>query len=592
MASVNPEADVLQRRPPLRLWPGVMIVALQWLMRFVVPVVFPQTGPIGVLAGLACGLALIVWWLFFSRARWTERLAIFGVMVVAVLATRAVVHKSIATGMMGMMLYVYAIPTLSLALVAWAVATRKLADAPRRAWLLPSILLACGVWTLVRTGGFTSDLNQDFAWRWSATPEDRLLAQAGEKIAGSVQPAPTAGAPVAPDQGARIPAATDSSTLWPGFRGPNRDSIVRGVRIETNWVASPPVELWRRQVGPGWSSFAVQGNLLYTQEQRGDDEIVACYNVTNGEPVWRHQDATRFWESNAGPGPRATPTLHQRRAYTFGATGILNVLDAQSGRVVWTRNAAAETKTKIPDWGFASSPLVVGDVVIVAVGGTLAAYDLADGAPRWFGPKDGGSYSSPHLLEIDGVRQILLMSGAGATSVAPTDGKLLWQHAWKGFGIVQPAQIAAGDVLISTGDRTGVRRIEIVHAGDSWTIQERWTSTRLKPYFNDFVLHGGHAFGFDSGTLACVNVEDGGRKWKGGRYGSGQLILLAEQELLLVLSEQGELALVPATPKEFTELARFRAVEGKTWNHPVLAGDVLLVRNDREMVAFRLALKR
>ncbi len=573
------EPTSLQPPPPLRLWPGVLLVALQWLSRFVVPLLVPEAMLFGVLAALVGGVALSVWWVFFSRARWSERLGVVAVMAAAVFGTWRIVHPSIAGGMMGLMFFVYVIPGLSLALVAWAVAGRNLAAGPRRVVLLVTIVLACGVWTLVRTGGFSSDLNHDWAWRWSPTPEDRLLAEADVKNP-SVKPAPS---PV-------VPAAAKPTATWPGFRGPGRDSIIRGVRIETNWSATPPVELWRRPVGPGWSSFAVNGGLLYTQEQRGEEEIVSCYNLSNGEPVWRHQDAVRFWESNAGPGPRGTPTLHDGRAYTFGATGVLNALDAQTGAVVWSRNAATDTKRKTPDWGFASSPLIVGDLVVVAVSGTLAAYDLATGAPRWTGPSVGGSYSSPHLLEIDGVRQIGLMNGAGAISVAPADGEVLWQHDWEGVAIVQPAQIAPGNFLISTGDRSGARRIEVKREKDAWTVNERWTSTRLKAYFNDFVLHRGHTFGFDGGLLTCVDLEDGARKWKGGRYGAGQLVLLADQDVLLVLSEQGELALVAATTGEFTELARRKALDGKTWNHPVLAGDVLLVRNDREMAAFRLAL--
>jgi outer membrane protein assembly factor BamB len=173
---------------------------------------------------------------------------------------------------------------------------------------------------------------------------------------------------------------------WPGFRGPHRDSIIRGAKIETDWAKSPPVALWRRPIGPGWSSFAVQGDRLYTQEQRGDDEIVACYKVSTGEPVWSHKDAVRFYESNGGAGPRATPTLHHGRVYSFGATGILNALDAATGSVVWSRNAASDTNRQLPIWGFTSSPLVVGDVVIVAVSGTLAGYDAATGGkPRWIG---------------------------------------------------------------------------------------------------------------------------------------------------------------------------------------------------------------
>jgi outer membrane protein assembly factor BamB len=366
------------------------------------------------------------------------------------------------------------------------------------------------------------------------------------------------------------------------------------VRIETDWSRQPPVALWRRPVGPGWSSFAARGNLFYTQEQRGDDEVVSCYKLVTGELVWRHRDAARFWESNAGAGPRATPTLSGDRVYTFGATGILNALDAHTGSAVWSRNAASDTHTKVPGWGFASSPLVVGDVVIVATAAALAAYDMNTGNPRWFGPTDGWGYSSPHLSTIDGIAQVLLLNGEGAISVAPTDGKLLWKHAWRGDSIVQPAVTADGNVLIGSGSglnvEVGMRRVAVAHGPDGWTAAERWTSTGLKPYFNDFVVHKDHAFGFDGSILACIDLNDGKRKWKGGRYGNGQLVLLPDQDLMLVVSEEGELALVRATPDQYTEVTRFRAIEGKTWNHPALVGDTLLVRNSEEMAAFRLSL--
>jgi outer membrane protein assembly factor BamB len=388
------------------------------------------------------------------------------------------------------------------------------------------------------------------------------------------------------------PAATPSEADWPGFRGPGRDSVIPGLQIETDWSKSPPVELWRRPVGPGWSSFAVGGDLIYTQEQRGDDEIVACYNVRTGEPVWRHSDAARFYESNGGAGPRGTPTLIDGRVYAFGATGILNVLDAGDGSVVWSRDVASDADKEVPDWGFASSPLIVDGTVLVAAAGKLVAYDRATGEPRWFGPDGGGGYSSPHYVRLDGVEQILLASVAGVTSFAPDEGNLLWEHPWKeGTRIVQPALTADGDLLISAGEGKGMRRITVAQGPNGWTIEERWTSIRLKPYFNDFVVHDGHAIGFDGRILACINVEDGKRKWKGGRYGHGQLVLLPDQDLLLVLSEQGELALVRASSDQFTELAQFPALEGKTWNHPVLIGDLLLVRNGEEMAAFRLSLR-
>jgi outer membrane protein assembly factor BamB len=552
----------------------VVLAVLLVLVRFVVPLIEPEAALFGMLGGLVGALAIVVWWLFFSRALWSERLGAIALMVVAVFVTSRLIHVSLATGAMGMLYYLNVIPGLSLALVAWAVAAGRATVGRRRVTLVAIILLASGGWTLVRTGGFTSYGENDFSWRWGKTPEDRLLTQAGAK-----QPALAA-----------VPLTEETPASWPGFRGPNRDSVIRGVRVATDWTASPPIEIWRHAVGPGWSSFAVRGDVFYTQEQRGDDEVVSCYRLKTGELVWRHGDAARFWESNAGAGPRGTPTLGHGRVYTFGATGILNALDSATGAVVWSRNAATDTNVKIPDWGFASSPLVVGDVVIVAAAGTLAAYDCATGEKRWIGPAGGDGYSSPHLLMIDGVAQVLLMSKQGETSVAPADGTVLWEYPWSGFGIVQPALLANGELLISTGDRAGVRRIAVARGSAGWTVEERWTSNRLKPYFNDFVVHGGHAYGFDGGILACMDLADGNRTWKGGRYGRGQLVLLADQDLLLVLSEQGELALVAAKPGEFSEVAKFRAIEGKTWNHPVLIGDLLLVRNDQEMAAFRLAL--
>ncbi len=500
--------------------------------------------------------------------------------------------------MMGIIFVIYAIAVLSLAFVAWAAASRHLSDLPRRAAMVATILFASGGWALVRSDGLTGGGSAEFAWRWTETSEERLLARAVEvlpdlpsaPLAAETADEPQVAQPgEAPAEVASPPEAAEVGADWPGFRGPDRDGVIRGVRIETDWSRSPPVELWRRPIGPGWSSFAVRGGFLYTQEQRGDDEVVSCYNTTTGEPVWRHRDTVRFWEAIGGAGPRATPTLSDGRVYTFGATGILNVLDARDGTVVWSRNVASDADAKVPDWGFASSPLVVDDLVIVAASGKFVAYDIGTGDPRWFGPEGGAGYSSPHRLTLDGVEQILLMSGSGATSVS-TDGKVLWEHPWPPSArIVQPALIANGDVLMSAGESNGIRRVVAAQGPGGWTIEERWTSFRLKPYFNDFVVHEGHAFGFDGRILTCIDVEDGERKWKGGRYGQGQLVLLPDQDVLLVLSEEGELVLVGAAPDRFAELARFPAIEGKTWNHPALVGDVLLVRNGREMAAFRLS---
>lgn len=582
----------------LRVWPGIVLVVLQWISRFGVKAFIPgiEGFGLGMMGSFTFIILLILWWVFFSRAKWRERLGGLAFMALALGVTWLLRHESLWV----LWLIGYAIPFLSLAFVLWAVITRRLPNRIRHATMAATILIACGSWLLLRQDGINGDHQATFGWRWRASAEERLLAQTHEDeapassavtTATAPSPSPSASAspsasPTPPVEAAKLTQA-DVLPEWPGFRGGSRDGVVHRTQIKSDWTTSPPVQMWRRPVGPGWSSFAVEGDLFYTQEQRGDNEVVACYKMSTGEPVWSHRDNARFFESNAGAGPRATPTLEKGRVYTFGATGILNVLDARTGAVVWTRNVASETNTQLPFWGFSSSPLVMNGLVIVAASGQLVAYDAATGNRRWLGPNTGGSYSSPHAVAVDGVTQVLLMSGKGVTSVSPTDGKQLWQHAWSGNSIVQPALNSDGNVII-TSQENGARRLALAHDAGGWTVAERWTSNALKPYFNDFVIHKGHAFGFDGRILSCIDLKDGQRKWKGGRYGNGQLVLLADQDLLLVLSEEGELALVRATPDQFTEIAKLPAIEGKTWNHPVLVRDVLLVRNSEEMAAFRL----
>lgn len=584
--------------PPLRLWPGVALVLFQGFAAYAVPWLFPTAeisglpiGLLGLLASVVAGLGVLGWWLFFSRAQWSERLGALAVLIVVIAVTRLVAHPSIQGAGMGMLLYIATVPTWSLALVIGALVASRLSSRGRIAALASAIVVCMAPWTMVRTSGVTAD-GSEYHWRWTPTPEDRLLAQSdlvpparGPEVQESkeVQDVPEV-------QGAKAPGVQGPPD-WPGFRGALRDGIVRGTRINTNWSTSPPTQLWRRPIGPGWSSFAVQGDLIYTQEQRGDDELVTCYRLSTGEPVWGHRDPVRFWESNGGAGPRATPTIHEGRVYAFGATGILNALDATTGARLWSRAVTDDTQRPLPIWGFSSSPLVINDIVIVATAGTLAAYDRLSGAHRWTGPSYGGSYSSPHRVTFDGVEQVVLLGGPGAISVNPADGAVLWTHEWESGPIVQPALTADGDILVnaiaSTGG-LGIRRLHVSRTGGTWVIEERWTSNGLKPYFNDFVVHKGHGYGFDGSILSAVDLADGKRKWKGGRFGNGQLILLADQDLLLVVSEEGELALVSATPDQFTEIARIPALDGKTWNHPVVVGDTLLLRNGEEMKAFRL----
>ncbi len=563
------------RQEPIRIWPGIVIVTLQWLFRFVVPYFFPDTLIIGILSILAFGLTMVIWWAFFSRAPLFERWVAIFLIIAALFATSQIIDKSIATANVGLMFAIYSIPVMCLAFVIWVVVSKNFPVRLRRLTMVITILLASGFWALLRTDGMDAEIHHEFAWRWAKTAEELLPAFSTNKNTS-----------VSFDS-----AVKAQDPEWAGFRGTNRDAIVRGVVIETDWTKNPPIEMWRRSIGPACSSFSVHGSLIFTQEQRGESELVTCYNLNTGEPVWIHTDSTRFWDAHAGAGPRSTPTLNKGHVYSMGATGIVNVLDEQTGAVIWTRNAAKDTHVEIPGWGYTGSPLVADSTVFITISGQILAYNIANGNLCWSGKDGGESYSSAHLMISNGTKQILFSNKEGLTSYVPSNGNILWKVSWPGIRVIQPALINENEILINQEEKKSLRRISVIKNSEGWKIKERWTSDNLKPDYNDIIIHNGYAYGFEGLFLTCINLENGEPKWRGGRYG-GQLLLLADEDILLVLTEKGELVLVKASPDQFKELARFKAIKGKTWNHPVLIGNVLLVRNALEMAAFRLQFAR
>jgi outer membrane protein assembly factor BamB len=551
-----------------------------------------------VIAPLVALLGLLLWWLLASRLRWFDRLLVVGTFVAVTTVTLLAADPSFRS----IALVVYAVPIVVTAWPGWLTLSFFFPWSVRRAGVL-LVLVAVGIGcSLLRIDGMDGDFVAKFSWRWTLTPEQKLLAELARpaRVSGNQ---PTQGASQQSDSNSRKAGALPSGAGeneqpgdWPGFRGPRRDGRLASVRIKTDW-RQPPQELWRHRIGPGWSSFAVVGGSLFTQEQRGDDEYVVCYNAATGAEVWTHRDATRFSEMVAGPGPRATPTFHAGRLYAFGANGHLSCLDAASGHSLWLRDVVADSKASVPQWGFASSPLVVQGMVTVFAGApkakTLLAYKAEKGDLAWtasVGPesdKPALSYCSPQLATIHGVDQILLATDAGLSAFEPASGRALWHHSWPAESaarIVQPALVGDGDMLIGT--RTGVRRISVRRVGETWLTEEKWTSHKIKLYFNDVVVVNGYLYGFDTGKLVCVGLGDGSVAWKTRGYGNGQVLLLADQGLLLVLCEDGNVALVSAQPEKPQELGRFKAIEGKTWNHPVIAHGKLFVRNAEEIACF------
>ena len=552
-----------------RIKSGIIIVSIQWIVWLIMPALFPSTSLFGYLGGLLGGLVTYIWWAFFSKATKLERFGGLLVLVTSLVIAWFASDISIQTGMSYMMIFMYGLPLQCLVLIIWLVFSQNSTKNVRWKTLIASMLLLVGAASLLRSEGITGDGGGIFKWRWSATHEEKLLSKTIEESDNNLK-------------------NIDTQCDWPEFRGANRDGIVYNTNINSNWTSNPPKEIWRRPVGPGCSSFAVSNNHLFTQEQLGEEELVTCYNFSTGKLIWKHTDKARFWDSHAGAGPRSTPTVKDGKVYTLGATGIVNALNVENGEKIWSRNAAEDLKIELPGWGFSSSPLVVDSSVVVAIAGSLITYDIKDGKELWRGPNGGDGYSSAHLYVHNNVSQILFLSQMGLSSFSPLDGSILWERKNKGEQIIQPAIIPGGDLLINNGSRKGLSRIKVKNENNSWSFEQLWKSTRMKPDFNDIVIHKGFAFGYDGPMLTCIDLKDGNRKWRGERYG-GQILLLANQDLIIVLTEKGEIALVSAITDKFLELHKFQAIDGKTWNHPILVGNILVVRNTEEMVAYNLA---
>jgi outer membrane protein assembly factor BamB len=428
-----------------------------------------------------------------------------------------------------------------------------------------------------------------------------------------------------PDERLALPDAANVAEGWeagphdfPQFLGADGRGAVTNVALFTNWNERPPEEVWRREIGAGWSGFAVVGDYAVTQEQRGDQELVVCYRVADGSIVWSHSDTTRFDPGSitgglGDIGPRATPTIHDAKVITHGATGIVNCLDARTGKVIWSHDTLRDFGISNVNWGKSNSPLVVDDTVVISVGAaggkSLVAYDLESGDVRWSAGNYRSSYASPVLATIAGVRQIVSVDEDHVTAVRAEDGDALWEVEWPGnsdsnASVSQPVPVADDHVFLSKGYGVGAELIQITRAADDGSsevggdgarlaAEPIWKRSVMKTKMSNVVIHEGHVYGLDGGILQCIELETGGERWKSrrGRYGHGQMLLVGD--VILIMTEMdGELVLVRANPSRHEELARFGVFPKgqKTWNNPALAGEYLLVRNDREAVCLRVPL--
>ena len=486
-----------------------------------------------------------------------------------------------------------AISISSLLLVAWALFFSRLAKRTRL--LIFSGLVGAALLFSVsfRFSQFSGNMVPIYEWRWAKRTLPTIDGQT---------PKPTG-------ETAAHPLAKLS---FPQFLGPSRDCKIPGPSLATDWSAEPPEKLWRQPIGAAWSGFAIAAQRAVTQEQRDENEAVVCYNVQTGSVLWLHTDSGQYKTAIAGEGPRATPTIHDGRVYTLGATGVFNCLELATGKPVWQRHIATDAgldldspvdqsglssnRNKAKEWGYASSPLIVDDKVVVSAGGengkSLFAYDTAGGEPVWSGGNSRAGYSSARLAKLHGETQILIFNQDGLAAHSPENGSVAWKFDWSAPypHVSMPVSLPGNRVLLSLGYGKGSKLLQVDFDGGVFSATELWKSIRMKAKFTNLVFHDDHIYGLDDGMFTCIDAERGHRKWKDGRYGHGQILLRGSH--ILVMAENGDVVLLEANPEKQVELTKFAALDGKTWNPPALAGDYLLVRNHREAACYKLPLAK
>ena len=440
------------------------------------------------------------------------------------------------------------------------------------------------------TGACTKSSNDA---HYAAVESNRQAQAAQPAASAAVAPSPSPSASGAASPGASPAAAAPASNYWTNYRGPKRDGKYDETTVSTNWPASGLPVIWKQPVGVGYASFVVAEGKAYTIEQRRNQEVVAAYDLNNGHELWTQKWNAEYSDST-GDGPRATPTWDQGRIYALGATGELRCLDGNSGSVIWGKNILSDNQAKNLQWAMAAAPLIVDDKVIVLPGGTsgksVVAYNKTTGAPVWRVLSDTQAYVSPMLVELAGRRQIVVVSSTRVVGLTPEKGELLWEYPWDtdmGINVSQPIVVDRNRFFISSGYGKGAALVEVNGSGNKLSASTIWENKNMKNKFNSSVLHNGYIYGLDEGIMVCLDVNTGERKWKEGRFGYGQIILTNGH--LIVTSDQGEVALLRATPEKYTEVARFSAVKGQTWNYPAIASGRLLVRNSNEMAAYDIS---
>lgn len=458
------------------------------------------------------------------------------------------------------------------------------------------VLAAVAVAGSVREVEFSGDMEMILHYRWTPTQDQLVQQHRGSQSTTEGEETQTW----------EVAAITEEDA--PAYRGFDRDGVIIGPPLRTNWEATPPTQLWRQPCGGGYSSFSVVGDFLVTLEQRGDNEAIICYDASTGQERWVHEYPAYFSEPLGGWGPRATPTIDGDAVFSFGALGDAVAVQLSTGDVLWSRELLAEDRKPVT-WGMCGSPLVIGEQVIFAAGGPegdgLVSLNRETGEVIWQRPgvnalnfpetDNRAGYSSPQLATIDGIEQILIFDGEGLRSHDIATGDQLWFHPFEndpGVSVAQPVVFDDGRIFLAMSYGVGSTMIQIARDDDSWAQPEvLWSNKNMKCKFTSPVLYEGYLYGLDEGILVCLDPETGDRMWKGGREGlrgrfyHGQILLT--NDLIVAFTEKGDLVLVRPNPESYEELGHLPVFDTKkVWNPLALSRGRVFVRSHEGMAAF------
>jgi outer membrane protein assembly factor BamB len=565
----------------IRVWP-VVVLAISGLVCMTVPTLLGADDSFRFMTlafgGMLHLLLLAMWLLFLSGIRWLDRfrflsLGLFGLVTVFVVQDRS----------LGILVILYGVPIAAAVLATVLLLTRAV-PTPKRKWIaFNSWIIPLAAWLALGSDGMLASFAPELRWRWTPNAEMRAALSKKRDSLG--------------DAKKEFREVALKPGDWPRFRGVHSDGQAEdgGLKIEDSMKASL---VWKQPIGPAWSSMIVVDGLLYTQEQRGEFEAVVCMDAATGAEVWSYQYQARYVDTTqvSGVGPRSTPTFADGKIYTVGGTGIVYCLKASNGDPIWTHDLREDCNTEMAMWGFSTSPALSDGKCFIIGGGNrkdamdVICYNAATGEESWKTSGTGDSYSSPQLVELCGEKQVVSSVGASIVGRDRESGAERWRIQGAGIGnvMLQPFQFGADQIFVASGEGDGSCLYKIIRNGDQWQADRKWSSSRLRPDFNDVVLVDKMFLGLTKGLLTCIDSENGEMLWKKLRFASGQLIALPGHSAVLVVSEQGELSLVQVDRSGPKVVHSWQGVAGKTWNHPVLVGKRVYCRSAEEIACYEL----